>query len=439
MAYRDLFYGSTMNLSLNDVKTNTLTLNGETGALVTENNQTIKGVKTFNSSPICSAIPTASNQLVNKGYIDQMVSYNLIWQLPVISFYNFVIPITNPNDGDRYVCNATVPGQFTINHVVTWSSSSQTWIDVTPIEGFCLHVDADSGQFANQNVIFNGTTWINIGSVTTYADLIGKPNQDLNTNSNVSFNSVTTNLITGPTTGMNITPSLRSNNIFENIITLDGAQTISGVSGTYIFTGTGTVTLYLIDPTLTSVNGTTATIISHKQGGSLINVLSANSYAYITGLPMGATAHCQMTDRTSDALHCWYNPYITGGAPYYATVHTNNSSGVNLGSIFIMQKIEDYTVKLTFTFATVDTVFTSVTNMCVGPLQIPTLSGAFPQIGFCEITTNSLGRVPATMTLGDSDLTYIYIKPVNGSYPSSDSKFGIYTTTFTYIWRPNEY
>lgn len=36
-------------------------------------NQTISGVKTFNSLPVCGAVPTTNNQLVNKKYVDDTV------------------------------------------------------------------------------------------------------------------------------------------------------------------------------------------------------------------------------------------------------------------------------------------------------------------------------------------------------------------------------
>lgn len=431
--------------------------------IVNTTDQSIAGVKTFIDTPQCSKTPATATDLVNRGYIDQFVNYNVAWQQPVLAFYNFIIPIDNASDGDRYICNATVPvsliaghnnhvvawssstnewidqTQFTINHIVSWSASGQYWIDTTPHEGYSCHVDADAGQFANQNVFFNGTAWINIGSTTTYADLIGKPNQDLNTTSNVSFNSITTSTLNGSAGGMNILPTLRSNNVTENITVLDGAQTLSDIYGTYLFTGIGTVNLKLRDPTLTTVNGTTATIISHKQSGSVININSSNNYTYITGLPNNCTAYCQMTDRTQDPLHAWSNPHVSGGVPYYANVYTNNSSGTKIGSMFIQQIVNDYTVDLIFTWVAQATAISGATNMCVGPLKIPSLTGAYPTRQQCMITTTDLGIVPATISMGDSDLLYLYIKPTTGSYGASDTYFGIFTTRFTYIWRPNEY
>ena len=42
--------------------------------LITSTQQTFSGVKTFNSLPICSVVPTTDNQLVNKKYVDDSVS-----------------------------------------------------------------------------------------------------------------------------------------------------------------------------------------------------------------------------------------------------------------------------------------------------------------------------------------------------------------------------
>ena len=50
-------------------------LNSKANANATVNltgNQTIAGVKTFSSVPVCATAPTANNHLVNKGYIDSI-------------------------------------------------------------------------------------------------------------------------------------------------------------------------------------------------------------------------------------------------------------------------------------------------------------------------------------------------------------------------------
>lgn len=264
-------------------------------------------------------------------------------------------------------------------------------------------------------------------------------NQTLNTNSDVAFNSVTTNLITGPTTGTNITPFVRSNNVVENITILDGAQTVSGVSGTYIFTGTGTVTVYLINPSVATQNGITATIINHKPAGVALNIVGSNGGALVTGLTKGGNAHFIMMDKTSDPVHCWDNPHINGGAPYYSTVYINNSSGINLGSMYTLQTINDYTVTLSFALAPVGTVLQSATSICIGPLSIPALSGSYITRQACRISTGSLGVVEALISVGETDYTYLYLKPVSGTFGTNDPNFAIFFTTFTYQWRVNEY
>ena len=43
----------------------------------TSSNQSINGVKTFNSLPLCSVVPTGSTQLVNKKYVDDCIANSI--------------------------------------------------------------------------------------------------------------------------------------------------------------------------------------------------------------------------------------------------------------------------------------------------------------------------------------------------------------------------
>jgi hypothetical protein len=151
--------------------------------------QTINGVKTFVELPICDKIADANTQLVNKGYVDQAVKMGLTWKRPIKGFWDFNSLPSPFVIGDRYIATTNVAELTTKDYIYEYLGDDNLR-EIVPVEGMTLYNDANTGQFANQAITFDGTAWVNIGNVITYASLIGKPNQDLNTTNDVTFNQI---------------------------------------------------------------------------------------------------------------------------------------------------------------------------------------------------------------------------------------------------------
>lgn len=158
--------------------------------IVGVSDQSFKGNKTFVDNVKCFNLPTASEDLVNKGYVDQLVSAGLQWKKAVIAFHDFSSGVPNPlNVGDRYIALTTYQS-FDINYIYEWNGT--TWIENIVSEGCCVYVSGDtSPMFPNMCVFFNGSSWTNFSAAISHDTLIGV-HQNVNTTATPTFSSLTT-------------------------------------------------------------------------------------------------------------------------------------------------------------------------------------------------------------------------------------------------------
>ena len=124
----------------------------------------IAGNWTF-SNPIVAPDPSSGNQLATKDYVDTLVN-GLDWQESVLDFYDpsTALP-SNPAVGDRYISLATANG-WTQNYIYEWDGS--VWQETIPTEGTATWVEVLDIQY-----VFNGTSWVKVGSTINHQNLIG--------------------------------------------------------------------------------------------------------------------------------------------------------------------------------------------------------------------------------------------------------------------------
>lgn len=196
--------------------THTLSVGNASAAsagVVTTGAQSLAGIKTFTSVPVCAVAPVTSAELANKGYVDTM-AMGMSWQKQVIAFHDLGSAYPSPlATGDRYIASAT-GGDFFKNFIYEWNGSA--WIEIIPKEGAAVYVTSDtSPQYANECIVYSGTAWVSLGSSLTHQSLIGAGtlthatidgylNQAVRTTSSPSFASMAitnTTSSTAPTTG----------------------------------------------------------------------------------------------------------------------------------------------------------------------------------------------------------------------------------------------
>ena len=180
--FTDPLYGGSGSGTLNltavpplayDQHTQTLSIGNASlysAGVVTTGPQYFAGVKNFQSPPECSTAPSSSIQLVNKGYVDTLAQ-GITWQTQVLSFWDFANPPSNPQTGDRYIARYT-SGGFTIDYIYEYTNPN--WVETVPKEGMAVYVIDDlSPKFPNECILFNGTTWVSLGSSLLHQSLIG--------------------------------------------------------------------------------------------------------------------------------------------------------------------------------------------------------------------------------------------------------------------------
>lgn len=154
--------------------THTLSVGNASAAsagVVTTGAQSLAGIKTFTSVPVCAVAPVTSAELANKGYVDTM-AMGMSWQKQVIAFHDLGSAYPSPlATGDRYIASAT-GGDFFKNFIYEWNGSA--WIEIIPKEGAAVYVTSDtSPQYANECIVYTGTAWVSLGSSLTHQSLIG--------------------------------------------------------------------------------------------------------------------------------------------------------------------------------------------------------------------------------------------------------------------------
>lgn len=112
----------------------------------------VKGVTTFNASPVCSVVPTTANQLVNKTYVDNALSGGGGTQL---------LPLNNTWTGTNTFNNLPV-----CSVVPTTSSqlTNKTYVD-NAVSGSSSN-SLNNRNITNELVGFNNFVFINISTNT---------------------------------------------------------------------------------------------------------------------------------------------------------------------------------------------------------------------------------------------------------------------------------
>ena len=139
--------------------------------VVTTGAQSLAGIKTFISTPVCTVAPVASAELANKGYVDSM-AMGMSWQKQVIAFHDLGSTTPSPlTTGDRYIASATA-NDFFKNYIYEWTGTG--WFEIVPREGMAVYVTSDtSPQYANECIVYTGSAWVSLGSSLTHQSLIG--------------------------------------------------------------------------------------------------------------------------------------------------------------------------------------------------------------------------------------------------------------------------
>ena len=129
----------------------------------TSGNETITGLKTFSSVPICSTQPTNNNQLVNKEYVD-----NLISSIPTFNpATNYTFSGNNTFTGTNTFTDALIEGQV----VQTISNHERREIQTTATnnegasEDYYVNLGRTPTNFYVRIVPKNSNSWIRVSVV----------------------------------------------------------------------------------------------------------------------------------------------------------------------------------------------------------------------------------------------------------------------------------
>lgn len=253
--------------------------------------------------------------------------------------------------------------------------------------------------------------------------------------------------------GGNITAGgiIRGGKVFSNIQTYVTETSINNAYGKIRLTGSVTpINIYLADPS-TLKNGDECEIINDKPSNTVVNILSSNSYAYVTGLPSnGAICRSIVRDTTSDPLHGYKPPIVSGCLnSYYANVYigTQGSVGGNVtgyllsSQVYILTGIDTdgYNMDIDFEYGPINYATHQNDVICIGPLQTPSIGNS---TSFLYLKSNNytIGTA-ATATISTADPYYVYVKAYGTSgFDVNDNNIHLYGGThIMYRYRPNEY
>ena len=304
-----------------------------TSGVVTPTAQTIAGIKTFSSTPSCSNVPTLPADLTNKTYVDSLVAEGVSWQMAVKSFWNFTTPPVSPSNGDRYI-SSTTTGSFVTNYIYQYQTSTSSWIETIPQEGFALLNEGTS-----KILIFIPPSWTNMSTALF--------NQSLNTTDDVTFDTVTLGTTT-PTNNNQVPSVLWVNTQIQSIQNLASLNITNTTDATSSLTGQLNViggtslqkSLYVggneyVTGQLTINNTTVSTstltgslIVSGGEAvkGSIFVGGNATINAGITGYSVSITNSTDATNNNSGSLIC------NGGCGIQRTLYTGTFNQTNSGS-----------------------------------------------------------------------------------------------------------
>lgn len=119
-----------------------------------------------------AADPSGATDYATKAYVDALaISAAVAWQEPVLN--TFSEPPVSPTEGDRYLIGAGASGAWSDNEnkIVEWSSGA--WVFATPAEGWRVWEQDD-----NANLLYNGSSWVSVGSTIDHGNLIGLADDD---------------------------------------------------------------------------------------------------------------------------------------------------------------------------------------------------------------------------------------------------------------------
>jgi len=158
-----------------DPRTSSLNIapaSSSSSGILTNQSQTIGGLKTFNVSPHVP-LPTSNDDAVSKRYVDDSI-IRTHWIQSINKFWNFSTgEPTGLIDKGRYVSTLTHSG-FTKDYIWTYNLATTTFSGEQPIEGYSARVvDDDSPIFANQCVTYNGSSWVSFATGVDHQSLIG--------------------------------------------------------------------------------------------------------------------------------------------------------------------------------------------------------------------------------------------------------------------------
>ena len=111
---------------------------------------------------------TASSTVI-ENYINQSIN-NLCWQKQVIGFFDTTSGLPEePISGDRYIAVET-DEYWTRNNIYTYNDKKNIWEEVTPTQGFALHVLAEDTfyVFLDENI-----GWIKLSVLINHNELSG--------------------------------------------------------------------------------------------------------------------------------------------------------------------------------------------------------------------------------------------------------------------------
>ncbi len=169
--------------------TGPLTVSDLTGYLKADGSVTATGDLNMGGQKITNvATPTSSSDAANKSYVDGL-SGGLTWKESVVNLVSSAP--TTPATGSRYILTASWGGGST-NQIATYSGS--TWSFSTP-----SNRDAVFATVPSNGYVYNGTTWNQFNSSTTYTFSTGLTNTS-NTITLATGGVATANLADGSVT-----------------------------------------------------------------------------------------------------------------------------------------------------------------------------------------------------------------------------------------------
>jgi hypothetical protein len=149
------------------------------------------------------------------------------WQESVLSFESD--PPGSPNDGDRYIIEATASGVWTgaEDQIVEWNTASGTWDSTLPNEGMTTFVEDE-----NKYYVYYDGAWGPMGEGIDHGDLVGLGDDDHPQYVLVDGSRGFTNTVSGvyPVNSYDLVTKEYVDNLTgpDDVVTLTGTQTITG-------------------------------------------------------------------------------------------------------------------------------------------------------------------------------------------------------------------